>query len=875
MEAVMKSIYWFNTENIPEIEEVGGKALSLIRLTGGGFAVPFGAVLGVSFFEPWIKELKRQEDLAARFEKAEDYATLSRELKNLAATLSFNQVQTVILKSVLDGMADTALFAVRSSAPEEDLSGASFAGGYETVLGVLPENVQEAVKTAFASCLDERVFFYKRQQGFDPGNLRIAVVIQAQLNSRASGVGFSLNPLNNDYDQLVINANTGLGESVVSGLVTPDEWVLDKWSLELLEERQGSKEKIIELLATGGTQTLDISLRRWALKEDEVNAVGGLIRKVEEYYGHFVDIEWAFQGDELYLLQARPVTAYVPLPQEMQTAPGERRNLYLDGSLIKQGINSPISVLGCDCIGFTQSQMFTNMMGKDTSEDVMNGMATTRGGRMYMNLSTTLKFQGEKRVIQMWDSVDLNTAQMIRTLDMAEYVPKRLPSAMKGVLWGTVKNNAGAIFKMLKASKDPAGYKSWYVPFEEEFDGYLQEVSYKKQDLVPVMMEIVDRYLGLLDKMLPMTYAAEYARSSISKQLRKAFDDGQEKMQYLERSLPDNVTIDMGLSMYNLSQYPEIKDRDYLGFKKMLDSWQISAGFLSDWQKHLDVYGCRTNNELDVGVRRIEEKVPELFAQIKAMSGIEKSFSPLSIYEESRKLREEIYQELEGKLSGRAKKKLEKNYRILVEMGGKRESLKYWYVRSLSAIRTRILEEATEMQKAGYLEDVEDVFWLSLPTVTAWRDKSKEELAEERMEHESYYQLLYNVAAFPQLIDSRGRILTLPRQEAKEGEISGQPISPGVVRGRVKVLHAPDEKPLLPGEILVARATDPGWTPLFINASAILLEVGGLLQHGALVAREYGKPCIAGIDKVTERLTDGQLVEVDAAAGIIRTEIEE
>jgi pyruvate,water dikinase len=657
---------------------------------------------------------------------------------------------------------------------------------------------------------------------------------------------------------------------VVSGLVTPDEWVLDKWSLELLEERQGSKEKIIELLASGGTQTLDISLRRWALKKDEVKAVGGLIRKVEEYYGYFVDIEWAFQGDELYLLQARPVTAYVPLPPEMQTAPGERRNLYLDGSLIKQGINSPITVLGCDCIGFTQSQMFTNMMGKDTSEDVMNGMATTRGGRMYMNLSTTLKFQGEKRVIQMWDSVDLKTAQMIRTLDLAEYVPKRLPSAMKGVLWGTVKNNAGAIFKMFKASKDPEGYKSWYVPFEEEFDGYLQEVLYEKQDLIPAMTGIVDRYLGLLDKMLPMTYAAEYARSSISKQLRKAFDDGQEKMQYLERSLPDNVTIDMGLSMYNLSQYPEIKDRDYQGFKEMLDSWQISAGFLSDWQKHLDVYGCRTSNELDVGVRRIEEKVPELFAQIKGMSGIEESFSPLSIYEESRKLREEIYQELQGKLSGRTKKKLEKNYRILVEMGGKRESLKYWYVRSLSAIRTRLLEEATEMQKAGYLEDVEDVFWLSLPTVTAWRDKSKEELAEERVEHENYYQLLDNVAAFPQLIDSRGRILTLPRQEAKEGEISGQPISPGVVRGRVKVLHTPDEKPLLPGEILVARATDPGWTPLFINASAILLEVGGLLQHGALVAREYGKPCIAGIDQVTERLTDGQLVEVDAAVGIIR-----
>lgn len=203
-------------------------------------------------------------------------------------------------------------------------------------------------------------------------------------------------------------------------------------------------------------------------------------------------------------------------------------------------------------------------------------------------------------------------------------------------------------------------------------------------------------------------------------------------------------------------------------------------------------------------------------------------------------------------------------------LGGKREALKYWYIRSLTAIRDRILEEASKMVEAGVLDEVDDVFWLSLLSVVNWREKGKDELQREIGTQREYYNLLDNVAAFPSMIDSRGRILTLPRQEAKEGEIAGQPISPGVIRGRIKVLHAPDEKPLLPGEILVARATDPGWTPLFINASAILLEVGGLLQHGALVAREYGKPCIAGIEGVTERLEDGQLVEVDAAAGIIR-----
>jgi pyruvate,water dikinase len=123
---------------------------------------------------------------------------------------------------------------------------------------------------------------------------------------------------------------------------------------------------------------------------------------------------------------------------------------------------------------------------------------------------------------------------------------------------------------------------------------------------------------------------------------------------------------------------------------------------------------------------------------------------------------------------------------------------------------------------------------------------------------------------FPRVIDSRGRILRPPKREAGEGELAGEPISPGVVQGKVKVLHQPDEKPILPGEILVTRATDPGWTPLFLNAAGIVLEVGGMLQHGALVAREYGKPCVSGLVDATKILLDGQVVEVDGGNGIVR-----
>jgi len=140
-------------------------------------------------------------------------------------------------------------------------------------------------------------------------------------------------------------------------------------------------------------------------------------------------------------------------------------------------------------------------------------------------------------------------------------------------------------------------------------------------------------------------------------------------------------------------------------------------------------------------------------------------------------------------------------------------------------------------------------------------------LMKKRM---AYIEKIKNIRDLPHIIDSRGRIPRPPRRETKEGELAGDAISAGVVRGIVKVLHTPDEKPVNPGDILVARATDPGWTPLFINAVAIVLEVGGMLQHGALVAREYGKPCVAGIENVTTLLKDGQVVEVDGGNGVLR-----
>lgn len=866
---MMTKIYNFNESKVPSIEYVGGKANSLIRLTKGGFRVPGGSVLTVAFFEKWISQLQCDPEFEGMWKDPSQFKSLGSSLKAKAKNLFFSEEQKSIILAVLKQRNNGALFAVRSSSPEEDLAGASFAGGYETILGVNESGIFEAVKKAFISCLDERVFYYKHQNGFDSSVLRIAVVIQEQIASEISGVGFSLNPLNNCFDEAVINANTGLGESVVSGMITPDEFIVDKSNLSIMESKIGSKEHSIVLDGMGGTKVVAGLKEEPALKEAQILELTDLIIKVEKYYEMPMDIEWAYYDNTLYLLQARPITTYVPLPKEMQTIPGENKILYLDASLTKQGITSPISVLGCDILEMTQKPLVYMMMGVDACADVKGGMLATLGGRMYKNLSTDIKLLGLKRVKNIWKTVDVSTVELLENLDVTLYIPEKLHKSMKGAIRKAIVNNLGTLKYIRRASKNPTAYKKWYQPFEDDFDQYLREIVKQNVALSSAVDEIIGRFIVLLDKMMTMTYAAELARKSIGKQLEKYFPDGKERMQYLERSLPDNITIDMGMKMYELSQMDDIKGSDFASFEAKLVSGDLSSDFIQLWREYMDWFGCRTNNEMDTGVPRTSENIEGLFNQIKGMSSITGEFSPLGIYEKSKNLREKTFNDLVEKLSSRSRKRLEQKYNVLVSLGGKREALKYWYVRSLTAIRELILAESARLVGKGLLENKNDIFWLKFEQIVQSSRKNKEELAVQLKENQQYYRLLDQVHSFPKLIDSRGKILTMPPVEAREGEVVGQPISPGKVKGRVKVLSTPDEKPLLPGEILVTRATDPGWTPLFINASAIILEVGGLLQHGALVAREYGKPCIAGIEDAMNILKNGQLIEVDGSRGLI------
>lgn len=267
------------------------------------------------------------------------------------------------------------------------------------------------------------------------------------------------------------------------------------------------------------------------------------------------------------------------------------------------------------------------------------------------------------------------------------------------------------------------------------------------------------------------------------------------------------------------------------------------------------------------------------FEQLRTMAlSTDAALDPQVIYDTSKKEREETYEELlkrarkKGFLASRL---FQWFYHVLVAFGAYREIHKYYFIKVFDVFRQRALAAAHVLVENGRLDSIEQVFDLTVDDLDkAMKDQSLDLrfLAEKNTK---FLKKIKNIRDFPRVIDSRGKILYPPKKEVTENVLIGQPISPGVVCGTVKVLHTPDEKPVLPGDILVARATDPGWTPLFVNAAGIILEVGGSLQHGALVAREYGKPCVAGIENVASLLEDGQTVEMDGLTGVVQVILSE
>ena len=326
------------------------------------------------------------------------------------------------------------------------------------------------------------------------------------------------------------------------------------------------------------------------------------------------------------------------------------------------------------------------------------------------------------------------------------------------------------------------------------------------------------------------------------------------------------------MALYRLASLldpADFYDLDELG--RRLEKRDLSRDFIDEWDAFVARFGARGPHEMDVASPRYADEPGIALEQMASMATGAAGFDPEAAHRRSVAERHEAYRDLQGRV-GWLRRLVLRRIHLLIELfAGTRDTPKHHIVMVTHAVRRRALIEGRRLVEEGRLDRPCDVFHLRLADLSeAERDASLDLRARcaDRMRFTE--QVLGRVRQFPQVFDSRGRILRPPARSAGHGELIGAAVSPGTARGPVKVLNNPREKPVEDGDILVAYTTDPGWTPLFVNVAAVVLEVGGVLQHGAVVAREYGKPCVAGIDRVVTRLRDGEMVEVDGSAGVVR-----
>ena len=879
----MEIFYNIFGKETPSINIVGGKGHSLIFTAKNGYNVPPGVIISTKFFEPWLENIKNTSDWDLLINHENSIEEISERLKKKCDTLEYSEIQLKTINSVKNFLAKEKInkFAVRSSSPEEDLEGASFAGIYESVMGVTEETLKQAIRTCFASSLDARVFEYKQMNGFDPYDPKIAVVIQKQIASDISGVAFSLNPVSNDYDEAVINANFGLGVTIMDGTITPDEFIVDKVSSTIVKKTAGKKDVAVYLKANGGTETKNLTNpTKLCLFDDQIVAVTSLVTRIEIEYNKPIDIEWAYEGGTLYLLQARPITTYYKIPQDLITKPGEPRKLYFDVLRTEQGLVENISPLG---VGIWDLMAFGSMKEEDVKKimNMENGMYCAAGGRVYINLSSVFKLPGKKTVINSINLVENRGWRILNELDLKQYTPSKRP---KGLFKLYIKM-AFAMFKkpsrIFRALRKPEKYLEFFLEENKKFEVELKQFYQEKCSFEDCTFATLSRTLmkmtvnHMYQVLMPALYATLFARSKIKKMFKNEPQSIQDQLVYIENSLPQNVTIEMGLLFYELSQFPEILNTDTpIKFMQNLEQNKLSPEFLEKWKIFMNRFGFRHPKEIDVATPRYNERPKDVFNMMKTMSTtVDSGINPVQNFENGVTRREDAVKKLEEILERKSNKKVKqfkKKYNVVKTFAAHREIPKYYLVMADYYIRLAALALGNKWVNAGRLDNVEQIFDLYSSEVNqAERDETLDirNLAKTNRAYNAQFNTKLDP---PVLIDSRGRILTLIEEQMNDNELSGTGVSPGIVTGPVKVLSRPDEKPILPGDILVTKATDPGWTILFLNAAGVLLESGGALQHGASVARESGKPCIVGINHATKILKDGQMVEMDGSTGIVK-----
>ncbi|MDC3955033.1 PEP/pyruvate-binding domain-containing protein [Polyangium jinanense] len=867
----------------------GGKAANLGEMLRAGVPVPPGFVLTTSAFRAAAEAANigpKLEALASADPSDRDrLAELAAEIRAALSSVTVPDAIAEACVRAYDVELGGAAVAVRSSATAEDLPDASFAGQQDTYLGVLGKDaLLDAVRRCWASLFTERAVVYRADRSIDPREVSLAVVVQRLVHARAAGVLFTANPVTGRRHEAVIDAAPGLGEAVVSGATNPDHLEVRVDTGEIVTRRLGDKRVVIEALPGGGTrheQRADGSAEA-CISDTEARALAAMGARVEAHFGAPQDIEWAIDPEgKILLVQSRPITTLFPIPEGPWSSK-EGPRVYFSFN-VAQGVFRPFSPMG---LQFWRA--FSGNAARATGlwdGDPLDGAPFWAIGanRLFLDITGVLRNPLGRRVFLFASTrMEARTGAVVRTLlederlglvhtpswKTARSVARALVSigAPRMVLRGLVKPDA--VSAKIAADADAT------IALGEVAEGsppsaYLDAVERMLRAPFFIFLNMPSVAVGFV--------ALRVLRGLLGDDLDEA------EVHTLLRSLPNNPTTEMDLELWALSRRvgadpasrSALREEAPLALAKRYADRSLPAVLQRELQAFLARWGARGVAEIDIGVPRWRDDPTHILGSVANYLSLGEDAAPPDVaFERGAREAERKAEELvsraraKGVLRGEVVRFAASRVRRLM---GVREAPKFGIVRIIAHARSLLLQAGRLLTQEGKLAAEDDVFFLDLRelrAVTGGTDfralvAERRRLNTQELGRKHVPRILLSDGTEPE---------TIAAAASSEGGLSGTPASAGRVTGKARVVLDPVGAKIEPGEILVAPSTDPGWTPLFLTAGGLVMEMGGSMSHGAVVAREYGIPAVVGVAGATARITTGQMITVDGGAGQVGVE---
>ncbi len=880
------------------LPDVGGKAANLGELRRAGLPVPAGFCLTTQAYRRATAPAGLENIHAGLAETApEDLPGLARlaaaaRALVLAADIPADVAEAV--RAAYTALGPDAPVAVRSSATAEDLPFASFAGQQDTFLNVVgADAVLAAVRQCWASLWTDRAVSYRATHGISPAAVSLAVVVQQMVDAAVAGVLFTANPVTGRRHEAVIDASPGLGEAVVSGAVNPDHFVVDSATRRILERRTGSKRVAVRPLPGGGTERIEQtgSGSRPCVNDAQLLALERLGRRAEVHFGAPQDLEWAIDGGgAAWLTQSRPITTLYPLPEPRRVRDGTR--VYLCFSLA-QGLTRPLTPMGLAGFRLIASSVaraagFNVPVPHDGPPPYVQA-----GQRLFFDLTPAVRSAvGRAIVPRVFDIMEARSAAVLRRLfaDPRLSVTSRSPwRVLRHV--GPVAARARVPESLLRALFRPEAALRRAERFGERFRAALVVPA----GSTPVQrLDHVERILGqelfpVVPNILPLPALGFALLAAAGRLLGRAAGPG--ALQPVLRGLPNNVTTEMDLALWQLASAIRADAGsaavfegavfDETGVPELVRRYrarELPAVMQSGLAGFLGRYGHRAVAEIDLGMPRWSDDPAHILGVLANYLRLDDpGQAPDRLFSKAARDAETQVERLaaaageRGRLRAALVRAALKRTRMFA---GLRELPKYHIVEALAAVRGQLQAVGTELASAGSITAADDVFFLDLPEVR--EGLAGRELHDVVAQRRAAYAQELGRRHIPRVLLSDG---TEPEalqagaagaEAGPAGLLTGTPASAGTVTAPARVILEPQGAHLEPGEILVAPSTDPGWTPLFLTAGGLVMEMGGPNSHGAVVAREYGIPAVVGVPDATSLIVTGHSVTVDGAAGTVR-----